>query len=490
MFTIKFFNIKNKKNFLKIISILFLLGLIIGILFKINFQEKNKEKINEKNKIENEIEKNSKPKVIIISIDSLSSFHLSHLGYYRKTTPNIDRLALEGISFKRAYTPIPWTSPANLSLLTGSHPIHNKIFFNAQKNNPLDFPSIASIFEENGFKTGAIATTYLNDSQNFRRGFGTFISPSSTPLPLDSSSQNKPINFSSRYLRANNVTQQTLNFIRENKDSKFFLWVYYYDLAYYFDSNYEPEFSKSFLKEGQKMKPIKELRYLNQNELTPNQIEYLKAKYDDTLLAIDKEIGRVIEELSFLKIYDETTIIITADHGTSFSHSPFHGDNLYEESIRIPMVIKLPSDKKYLIKNHIEENTPILLTDIPQTLKDIYNLNSSPLPSTSQNMFQSDPERLIFVVVVEVKFQPPDSSSAIPRERMDVNIKEPEGIKKKMIKGVIKGNYKLIIKQNSKWFFDLSNDPSEEINQINKNQFRQIIFLLEDRIKEFFKEFI
>ena len=71
--------------------------------------------------------------VVLISIDTCRADHLSCYGYEAETTPNIDRLAEDGILFKRAITPTPWTLPSHTSMLTGTNPVYHGVHDNDER---------------------------------------------------------------------------------------------------------------------------------------------------------------------------------------------------------------------------------------------------------------------------------------------------------------------------------------------------------------------
>jgi choline-sulfatase len=69
---------------------------------------------------------NLRPNVIVIVLDTLRADHLSCYGYFRKTTPNIDKIAHEGVLYENAFSTAEWTPPSHASLFTGKYPSHHR----------------------------------------------------------------------------------------------------------------------------------------------------------------------------------------------------------------------------------------------------------------------------------------------------------------------------------------------------------------------------
>jgi len=113
--------------------------------------------------------------VILISIDTCRADHLSCYGYSRRTSPNIDSIAREGILFNHAITPAPTTLPAHSSMLTGTTPLYHKVRDNNNYRLSSDNLTIAEILKSNGFVTGAaIGAFVLNSQFGLGQGFDVY----------------------------------------------------------------------------------------------------------------------------------------------------------------------------------------------------------------------------------------------------------------------------------------------------------------------------
>jgi arylsulfatase A-like enzyme len=103
--------------------------------------------------------------VVLISMDTTRSDHLSCYGVYKNVTPNIDALAQEGALFKHMYSPVPLTLPSHSSMLTGTHPprhgVHDNLKYQLNDSNV----TLAEILKDNGFATGAVISAFILDSR-------------------------------------------------------------------------------------------------------------------------------------------------------------------------------------------------------------------------------------------------------------------------------------------------------------------------------------
>ena len=121
--------------------------------------------------------------VILISIDTCRADHLSCYGFKRKTTPNIDRIADEGILFANAISTVPLTLPAHSSMLTGTIPPYHGVYNNSDYQLGQANVTLAERLKENGFTTGAVISAFVLDSIfGIDQGFGSYNDNIENPL--------------------------------------------------------------------------------------------------------------------------------------------------------------------------------------------------------------------------------------------------------------------------------------------------------------------
>ena len=283
------------------------------------------------------------PNVILIVVDTLRADHLSCYGYSRKTSPNIDNLSLDSVLFKNAISPAPWTAPSIGSLLTSQYPSVLGFKDDAVKIND-KFLTLAEIFKENYYKTkGIISHEYVSHKVGFNQGFDSY----------DEDNSRGEYDISSP-----SITEKAISFIKEHhKNHKFFLFLHYFDPHCNFNMhpnyNYYPNYSGT-LTSGQTQVELLE----KAPSMSADDIKYIKALYDSEISFTDEYIGKFLNKLKELGLYNNTLIIFTADHGEEFlergDYWIGHCKTLYQELIHVPLIIKLPGkNKKKIIDKYI-----------------------------------------------------------------------------------------------------------------------------------------
>jgi arylsulfatase A-like enzyme len=249
--------------------------------------------------------KNKIRNVLLISIDTCRADHLSCYGYKKKTTPNIDAIAAEGILFENVVAPTPLTLPSHSSMLTGTIPIYHGVHDNIAYRLAESNITLAEILKEAGFVTGAAVSAFVLDSQfGIDQGFDSFNDRFKSPLE-DSAVEQR---------RGDETTGLCLDWLEENQERKFFYFLHYYDPH----ADYEPPEPFAFI--------------------------FPSSAYAGEIAYTDHCIGQVVAKLKELDLYDSTLIIITADHGEMLGeHGEItHGLFIYNGVTSIPFVIKVP----------------------------------------------------------------------------------------------------------------------------------------------------
>ena len=268
------------------------------------------------------------PNIVYIVIDTLRYDSLGCYGYQRDTSPGIDRLAGEGVLFKRAYSSAPWTKPSVASLFSGLSPnVHRAV--NARGAIPEAVPLTAEILKNDGYRTFFFSgkNNFIGKRFHFHQGFDHYTNAS---------------------LKARKLTDRVLSVLEENReenrDSRFFAYVHYMDVHLPYGSNefnffFTPEKKDSpFVPGGFKHKFVK--RKTAAGKLSGEDKAYIKAMYDGQVRYVDKHIERIVSWLKEKGIFDNTLVVVTADHGEEFwDHGNFeHGHTLYDELIHVPLL--------------------------------------------------------------------------------------------------------------------------------------------------------
>jgi len=283
-----------------------------------------------------------KPNVLFILADDLGWSQLGCYGSSFYETPNIDRLASEGMKFTDAYAAAPVCSPTRASIMTGRYParLHLTDFIAGghypyeklkqpkwQKYLALEEITIAEVLKKAGYKTASFGKWHLSiakkppqsepynpDKQGFDESLLTY-----KPAP-NHNPEKDPHNVEI-------ITEKSLEFLEKNKAGPFFLYVAH-------NTIHTPILGKDKLVNKYKSRPGSDLA--QNNPVIAAMIEEL-----------DNSVGRLLKKLDELKIAEKTIVIFFSDNGgleRAAKQTPLRSGkaNLYEGGIRVPLIVRWP----------------------------------------------------------------------------------------------------------------------------------------------------
>ncbi|MFX0196616.1 MAG: sulfatase [Candidatus Hodarchaeota archaeon] len=323
--------------------------------------------------------------VILITIDALRADHLGCYGYYRNTSPNIDKLASNGVLFSQAIANGGGTPEAFPSILASvPPPMHHEECGSIIKENV----TITEILRMNGYKTaGFHSNPYLSSFFHYDKGFDTF----DDSMALAGFVQREQIKgmmsitgnsffrllgtivdflviVSPPIIRAEQITNKAISWLRGNAN-KFFLWLHYMDVHHPYMP--PPKFRRQFY--DRPLNRFQMLKLYNKisrkpDTISSNDLERLIGLYDASIKYVDNSIGLLFRELE--ERLDNTLIIVTADHGEALGEQGrFRHGFLYEGVVRVPLVITAPHIFKSIrVKNQVSS------LSITPTIINILNL--------------------------------------------------------------------------------------------------------------------
>ncbi len=313
------------------------------------------------------------PNVLLISIDTLRADHLSCYGYVRNTSPNIEKIAKQGVLFTQAISPASWTTPAHMSIFTSLYSIRHNVLNTKMKLND-DIITLAQVLQKNGYATYACisAPTMLPAKLGFDKGFDVYDDYTvGFDLAVNLFKLNDLYGGQNDHPICPLTHTMATTFLKKNLNSKFFLFVHYWDVhgnydapepyKKMFDKDYEGDFDGTY-KYIKKIKP----------GIAKRDLEHMVARYDGEIRYVDDYIGKLMDELKKLGLLDNTLIVLTADHGEEFLEhgGNWHGKTLYEEVIHVPLIIRYPLS----IPQSKIITTPISTVNIMPTILDILNI--------------------------------------------------------------------------------------------------------------------
>lgn len=273
--------------------------------------------------------------VVLITVDTLRPDRLSCYGYEGSATPNIDRLAAQGVLFEHAFCDVPWTTPSMASVHTGLYAIHHGLRSTYQQLDESNL-TLAEVFKSKGYTTAAFIGSFpLDSSFKLNQGFDMYDEKFDTPSVVDGkpqSGEHIPGEFHAdideqrlfQFFKARadafredeSVSDATIAWLRKRPTRPFFLWVHY------FGPHERHDMRLSFDEANWKM-----LR-----------------EYDGLLQKTDVAVGRLLDALTEQELDDDTLVILHADHGQSLGEHYYfgHGVNLYDPTLRIPLLMRFP----------------------------------------------------------------------------------------------------------------------------------------------------
>ena len=292
--------------------------------------------------------------VILISVDTLRRDHVGAYGYPKPTTPTLDSLARGGVLADDAVSVSSWTLPAHLSMLTSVLPGTHGGVDSAQGFNR-SVPSVAATLKAQGYATHAVTShLYVSKTYGVDDGFDS-------------------MNFRQDRLAAN-VANHAMDLIDRFGDRPFFIFLHFYDPHWHYSP--PPEVLKIFESAyaGKLTGNLKDFQNLRPDEVSQADLDHLKALYDGEIRYTDNEIGRLISHLKERDVWRNTMMVVTSDHGEEFlEHGSWeHQKTLYEEVVRIPLVVAGPEVTTR------RETRPVSLLDIAPTILDFLKLKTAP----------------------------------------------------------------------------------------------------------------
>ncbi len=289
-----------------------------------------------------------RPNVLLVSIDMLRPDHLSCYGYARPTSPNIDRLASEGVLYETHVSSTSWTLPAHAAMFTG---LPDSIHGCTDSHLGLHprFETLAERFGSAGYETiGIFAGPYLHPAFGIAQGFERYENCSSSASSATPGAAAEVAVHRESHADVTNPRSYKAfeSWFSERSERPFFAFVHLWDVHYDFVP--PPPYDRLFdpLYEGQR----DGRGFVSDPSIAPTMpkrdLEHLLALYDGEIAWTDEFVGRMRTLLESAGVLDDTIVVITSDHGTEFFEhgQKGHRKTLYDEVTRIPLVVRFPRE--------------------------------------------------------------------------------------------------------------------------------------------------
>ena len=334
--------------------------------------------------------------VVLISVDTLRADRLNCYGYEkREVSPNVDALAADGILFENFITSSPWTTPAHLTMLTSLYPtthgvtqpieelkdslLEGKEFtFNSLPDSRV---TLAEVLKACGYATGAFTGGGTLDPRiGFGQGFDHY-------------------EISMYKLHGSNM-RDMYEWVGRHAEQPFFLFWHTYEVhAPYLESTFLDEVlppdaaaeAGRFLRVSAGVGDQRSRKADEHEDTIRRCKEFLRSRhaftaevtgalYDGGIRSFDDWLGRFVQELRSRGLYEGALIILTSDHGEEFGeHNPQciyqnHGHSVYEEMIRVPLIIKLPDQRH----GGTRVGSAVRMIDVMPTVLDMLGIQRRP----------------------------------------------------------------------------------------------------------------
>ncbi len=375
----------------------------------------------------------ARPDILLVTIGTLRADHVSAYGYDRRTTPTLDALARRGTLFRRAYSTSSWAIPAVASLLSGVLPAEHGALhghLNAeglveQEAISPELPWLPVALHDAGYRTvGISASSHFDPAMGYGRGFDDY----------------EALGFASADVVLSSAFSR-LDALRAG-DAPFFLWVHVVDPHLPFVP-VEPQFSSWWSSTRPRYPALDRagtsvaVGVVIRRERLPvrDALEYLTAAYDSEIRHTDDFLDELLGRLDD----GHLAVVVSADHGEELNdhHAMGHGHTIFEELIRVPLVVALPGQAAS------ESTALVTLMDVFPTLLDVAD---APVPDG----------------LAGTSLLPAMRGESFPPAR-DVIVQTGQG--RQIIQGIFDGRYKYgerVSPSPVEGLFDLEADPFEQ----------------------------
>jgi arylsulfatase A-like enzyme/Tfp pilus assembly protein PilF len=285
--------------------------------------------------------------VILVTIDTLRADHVGCYGNRSVPTSTMDRLARDGVVFRRAIAQVPLTLPSHVAILTGTYPMWNGVADLTTAGLGPGIPTLAEVFKKHGYSTAALVSAFvLNSMWGLNRGFD-FYDDAMNPQQDDEGKQHPHLE-----RRASATVDHTLRWLQGHSSQPFFLWLHLYDPH----APYDPA--------------------------EPFKSRFRTHPYDGEIAYTDEQLGRFVSFLEVHNLYASSLILLVSDHGEGLGEhgEQQHGLFIYNSTVHVPLILKLPAGFKSAQRSI---NQVVNTVDIAPTLTQYCRF-----PSTNSASFQ------------------------------------------------------------------------------------------------------
>lgn len=315
-----------------------------------------------------------RPNVVLITLDTVRADHLSVYGYGRETTPFLKSwVANDATLYMRSIATSNWTLPTHASIFTGRSPMVHGARWSREWRRPMAIskrtPMLAELLARAGYRTAGVAANFgfLAPQFGFDRGFSEYDALPLTDIFARGGGREYLLRERVRRTIATLVESARAGMLFANADAidgkarvflrsaaggsqPFFLFLNFMDAHSPYVS--PPEFATRFrgrtlgYRRGSS-RPSEDDEGRLVQPLSREETLHLASQYDGAIAYLDDRLRDLVESLRTLGVYDNSLVIVTADHGEGFGEHGYmdHGRSLYQEELHVPLIVKYPHER-------------------------------------------------------------------------------------------------------------------------------------------------
>ena len=290
-----------------------------------------------------------RPNILLLVIDSARADHFSCYGYDLPTTPNIDRLAAEGVRFEAAHSESSWTLPACFSLLTGLAPREHQA--ETVRTLPAEIPSLPEVLQRHGYTTfGASGNDFFGPRTGLDRGLGTFRSTPQSGFWTQAFYRYGPQRVGWADWGGRWMTSRFARWVGQASQPWFgLIWHNEPHHPYSARQPFTTRFLRRRMSILRRVSLVCRMRRMLSvaPEATPEDLLDMVGLYDGCLGYADHLVGLARESLERQGQWENTVVVVTADHGEMLGERGLLGHgraaDMYRPLLRVPLVVRFPA---------------------------------------------------------------------------------------------------------------------------------------------------
>ncbi len=301
--------------------------------------------------------------VVYLVLDAARAQQFGCYGYSRATTPEIDRIAADGVVFENAFTPAVYTLGAMASVWTSQYPDRHHAQVSYADRLPAGRLTLSEALGALGIRSaGFVLNVMAGKAMGFDRGFSEFVEVHGL-TELGS--------------RAEALRFVLPPWLATRQDGRFFAYVHFREPHFPYDPRapFNTRFGPNAPLSQEQRRDKRWYTDVNQKRVSPSaeEIAHLVRLYDGNLAYVDQEVGLLRQALERAGLWEKTVLIVSADHGEQLYEHEYisHSAQVYEESVRVPLIVRFPSGKG---PRGIRVRELVDLLDLAPTVMDVFGL--------------------------------------------------------------------------------------------------------------------